>query len=145
MRRVDEYIEMLPDGRRELCAEIRELIHGLVPGIDERLSFKIPFYHYFGMFMFLNNTKAGIDVVFCRGRDLLELFPQLEQKDRAIMASVTIATRRDIADKQLTEIILTAASWNEEAKRFKIPILKNPAKKNAAQKVKKSSGSKSGK
>lgn len=143
MRRVDEYIEMLPDDRRELCAEIRELIHALVPGIDERLSFKIPFYHYFGMFMFLNNTKDGIDVVFCRGKDLLELFPQLQHKDRAIMASVNIATRRDIADKQLSEIILTASNWNEEAKRLKIPILKNPGKKYGVNKAKKSSNSRS--
>ena len=75
MRSVDEYIESLPDNKRELCSLLRELILSNVPGIEEKLSFKIPFYHYFGMFMYLNNTKEGIDVAFCRGKDLLQEFP----------------------------------------------------------------------
>lgn len=124
MRAVDEYIENLPDEKRELGQLLRELILSLVPDVEERFSFKIPFYHYFGMFIYLNNTKEGIDVAFCRGKDLVELFPQLHTKGRAIVATVLIEKRADIYSQQLKEIILTAAAWNKEAKELKKPMVK---------------------
>jgi hypothetical protein len=124
MRAVDEYIENLPDEKRELCQLLRELIFSMVPDVEERFSFKIPFYHYFGMFMYLNNTKEGIDVAFCRGKDLIELFPQLHIKGRAIVATVLIKKKADIYSQQLKEIILTAAAWNKEAKELKKPMVK---------------------
>ncbi|HEX2845906.1 MAG TPA: DUF1801 domain-containing protein [Chitinophagaceae bacterium] len=124
MRAVDDYIENLPDERRELCGILRKLIHSLVPDVEERSSFKIPFYHYFGMFMYLNNTKEGIDVAFCRGKDLTELFPQLHTKGRAIVTTVLIRKKADIYSQELKEIILTAAAWNKEAKELKKPMVK---------------------
>lgn len=129
MRSVDEYIESLPDDRREICEIARELILSNVPGIEEKLSFKIPFYHFFGMFMYLNNTKEGIDVAFCRGKDLLEEFPQLNIKKRATIATVTIQNKKDITKLTLREIIVAAAAWNEEAKRLKIPMVKSSRSK----------------
>ncbi len=95
-----------------------------VPGIKEKLSFKIPFYHYFGMFVYLNNTKEGIDIGFCRGRDLLEAFPQLTIKSRAIVATLCIRNKKDIISLNVREVIVAAADWNEEAKRLKIPMVK---------------------
>ncbi|MDZ4807560.1 MAG: DUF1801 domain-containing protein [Bacteroidota bacterium] len=124
MRTVDEYIESLPDNKREICELLREIIFENVPGIEEKVSFKIPFYHYFGMFMYLNNTKEGVDVAFCRGKDLLDEFPHLSLKNRATIATVTITTKKDIASFQVREMIVTAAAWNEEAKRLKIPMVK---------------------
>jgi hypothetical protein len=129
MRKVDAYIEALPEGRRELCAALRELITETVPAVEEKLSFRIPFYHYFGMFMYLNNTKAGIDVAFCRGKDLLEAFPQLQLKNRAAIATVTIADTKQIVQWGLREMIATAAAWNEEAKKLKIPMVKKAVRK----------------
>jgi hypothetical protein len=134
MRKVDEYIENLPDERRELCELLRELIVENVPGIEEKLSFKIPFYHYFGMFMYLNNTKDGIDVAFCRGKDLLEAFPQLNLKTRAAIATVCIRNKKDIAIFEIREMIVAAAAWNEEAKRLKIPMVKKTAKRKQGSK-----------
>lgn len=125
MKAVDEYIESLPDDRREICEMIRELILSSVPGIEEKLSFKIPFYHYFGMFLYLNNTKEGIDVAFCRGKDLLEEFPQLITKGRAIVATLCIQNKKEISTYNLRDIIVAAAAWNEEAKRLKIPMVRS--------------------
>lgn len=129
MRTVDEYIECLPENKQELCALLRSLVLDNVPGIQEKLSFKIPFYHYYGMFMYLNNTNEGIDVGFCRGKDILSEFPQLEMKNRAIVATVEIRSRKDIAVKKLREIIVAAAAWNKEAKKLNIPMIKKEKKK----------------
>ncbi|HEX7847192.1 MAG TPA: DUF1801 domain-containing protein [Chitinophagaceae bacterium] len=129
MKTVDAYIEALPEERKEICEILREIILENVPGIIEKLSFKIPFYHYYGMFMYLNNTKEGIDVAFCRGRDLLETFPQLTSKSRAIVATVCIKHKKEINSFAVREMIVTAAAWNEEAKRLKIPMVKKAAAK----------------
>lgn len=114
-RSVDDYIEILPEEKSIIAQKIRDIILTTIPGVAEKISFKIPFYHYFGMFMYMNQVKTGIEVAFMRGKDLTELFPQLDQKNRKIVASVTITRKEDIAVTQLAEIIATAAAWNEEA------------------------------
>lgn len=130
MRKVDEYIEQLPEALQEAGSAIRQMILDLVPAVEERWSFKIPFYHYHGMFMYLNKTDEGLDVAFCRGKDLVDTFPQLETRNRAMVASVCIRNRKDIRRLALREMILTAAAWNEEASRLKIPMVnkKGPKK-----------------
>ncbi|MCG2615614.1 DUF1801 domain-containing protein [Terrimonas sp. NA20] len=134
MRGVDDYIKLLPEGRKEICEKIREMIFSLVPEIEERLSFKMPFYHYFGMFMYFRSTKDGISVCFMRGKDLVELFPELQQNKRAIVASVLITSKADIYTLNLQEIILTAAAWNQEAKMLKKPMVNAVKKKSPARK-----------
>ncbi len=81
------------------------------------------------MFMYLNNTKQGIDVAFCRGKDLLEAFPILDLKNRSAIATVTITDKKEIMQFGLRELITTAAAWNEEAKQLKIPMVKKAARK----------------
>jgi uncharacterized protein len=125
MKTVDAYVDGLPSDRSMLCAYLRQLIITTVPGVEERLSFRIPFYHYYGMFMYLNNTKQGIDVAFCRGKDLIEAFPLLELKNRATIATITIVDKKQVLQYDLPQLIATAAEWNKEAKALKIPIIKN--------------------
>lgn len=128
MRTAATYFDTLTGEKLKIALVIRKLILSQVPGIEERLSFNIPFYHYYGMFMYLNSVAAGIDVGFCRGKDLLECFPQLECRGRAIVASVVIENTRAVTEKNLSEIILAAAAWNKEAKEKKIRMVA-PAKK----------------
>ncbi|MBS4064755.1 MAG: DUF1801 domain-containing protein [Chitinophagaceae bacterium] len=136
-RLVNDYIESLPDAKREIAEELRELIFTTVPHVQEKLSFKIPFYHYFGMFCYMNEVKDGIDLVFCRGKDLVFAWPQLQQKERVIMAGVTITTKKDIRTFHIENLLIGAAAWNEEAKRLKIsPLSKKASKKKAASKKK---------
>jgi uncharacterized protein len=124
VKTVDSYIDGLPAGEAIVVESLRELILLLVPGAQEKLSFKIPFYHYFGMFCYINRTRGGIDLGFCRGKDLVEEFPQLLLKERAIVATVCIKTKKDIVRLQVREIVVAAAIWNETAKKNKIPMVK---------------------
>ena len=123
MKAVDDYIAGLPEDRAILCEQVRALILRTIPGITEKLSFKIPFYHYHGMFCYLNNIPEGIDIGFLRGRDLVELFPQLDQRNRKIVASLVVSNAKDIQRLELPEIIATAAKWNEEAAQMKKSFL----------------------
>jgi hypothetical protein len=122
--RVDEYIDNLTEAQQRIAENVRRLLFSLVPEIQEKLSFKIPFYHYFGMFCYINAIPNGIDVGFCRGKDLTGEFPSLELKGRAIVASVSLYAVKDINKKEVREIIVAAALWNEEAKKKKIPMVK---------------------
>lgn len=135
-RLVDEYIESLPDEKREIAEQVREMILSLIPNVKEKLRFKIPFYHYHGMFCYINEVKDGIDLGLCRGKDLVNVLPQLEQGKRVMVASVIIRSTKEIQTKQIEEVLLTAANWQEEAKRLKISMIntkKKTAKKNKAQ------------
>jgi uncharacterized protein len=123
VKTVDAYIDGLPADEGMVVESLRKLIHLLVPGVQEKLSFKIPFYHYFGMFCYINRSKDGIDLGFCRGKDLTEEFPQLQLKKRAIVATLSLKTRKDISRLRVNEIIVAAAIWNEAAKKNKIPMV----------------------
>jgi uncharacterized protein len=123
MKTVDAYIDGLSVEHAAIAKAVRNIIHEQVPGVQEKLSFKIPFYHYFGMFCYINLTGDGIDVGFCRGKDLVDEFPQLQVKKRAIVASISLTNRKDIARLHLREIITAAAIWNETAKKNKIPMV----------------------
>ena len=132
-RLVDEYIESLPDEKREIAEQVRELILSVIPNVQEKLSFKIPFYHYHGMFCYINEVKDGIDLGLCRGKDLVDVLPQLEQGKRVMVASVIIRNKKEIRSKQIEEVLLTAANWQEEAKRLKNSMI-NTKKKAASKK-----------
>ncbi len=121
---VDTYIDNLSDTQKAISENVRRLLFSLVPEIQEKLSFKIPFYHYFGMFCYINAIPNGIDLGLCRGKDLTGEFPSLELKGRAIVATVSLHSLKDIKQKEVREIIIAAALWNGEAKKNKIPMVK---------------------
>lgn len=125
-RQVDAYIDQLDTPLAETAAIIRQLLLESVPGIEEKFSFKIPFYHYHGMFCYLNKTKDGLDIGFCRGKDLIMAFPQLDLRGRDMVASVVLTQPKDIQQLQVPELIIAAAAWNEEAKRIRKSFLKKP-------------------
>lgn len=134
MKQVDAFIDALPDDKRELCATIREIILSEVPGIEERFSYKLPFYHYYGIFCYINSIPGGFDIGFCRGRDLVDAFPQLERRDRAVMASISIYNKKDIERLELRRILSVAAAWNEEAKKLGISVLSKQKKSKSKKK-----------
>lgn len=137
MKAVDAFIDGLPDDKAVLVNRLRELLHELVPEIVEKLSFKIPFYHYHGMFCYINPTKNGIDLGLCRGKDLAPEFPQLQLKERAIVATVSIQATKDFEKLKLRELITAAAVWNQEARRLKIPMVAKKKTKAVKKKSKK--------
>ncbi len=132
--KVDSYIEMLPEKEQQMAAYIRELIFNVVPNAEERYSFKLPFYHFHGMFCYINYLKkgGGIELVFCRGKDLLLAFPELETKGRAMVAGITLHSLKEINVSFLQSLIAAAAAWQTETHVAQKPFIQQkckPAKK----------------
>jgi uncharacterized protein len=119
MNPVDVFIDGLPLERKALVEQLRHLIHTLVPGVQEKLSFKIPFYHYFGMFCYINPVKDGFDLGICNGKKIAADFEHLEVKGRALIATVRLHTLKDIETKQVAEILTTAAIDKEAVAKEK--------------------------
>ena len=127
-RQVDAYIESLPQPQQAFAQKLRETLFELLPSIEERFSFKLPFYHYYGMFCYLHADKNGLHFCFCRGKDFVMAFPQLEQKNRASIASVTVRQWSDFTRLEITSLISAAAEWNKEASLQKIPMVQKKKK-----------------
>lgn len=126
MRQVDEYIDTIPPEQQALCEKIRSMVHSLIPGVEERFSYRLPFYHYYGILLFLQYKDNGIRVTFCRGKDLVLSFPQLIRDNRAIVAHVLIRNQKDIVTTDLRSMMIAAAEWNKEAKQLGISVLNRP-------------------
>ncbi|HYO21940.1 MAG TPA: DUF1801 domain-containing protein [Flavisolibacter sp.] len=127
-RNIDAYLESLSQPQQAMAQRLREMLFELVPSIEERFSFKLPFYHYYGMFCYLHADKHGLHFCICRGKDLAMAFPQLQQKNRASIASVTLHEWSDFSRLEIATLIAAAAEWNKEASLQKIPILQKKKK-----------------
>jgi uncharacterized protein len=113
MNLIDSYIDGLTEDKKDIVIHLRNIIHALVPAVQEKYSFHIPFYHYFGMFCYINPAKNGVDLGICYGKTLASDFASLEVKNRAMVATVRLHTLKDIATKQVEDIIAAAAIAKE--------------------------------
>jgi len=111
---VDAFIDALEIEQQQIANTIRNILLTKVDGIEEKFSFKTPFYHYFGMFCYISKVKEGIELCFCRGKDLALAFPQLSMKNRKLIASVTITNSKEIAAFEIVQIIQEAAALQIE-------------------------------
>lgn len=126
--RVDSWIEMQEPPLNTVAESLREIILEAVPGVIEKCSFKIPFYHFHGMFCYLNKTNDGIELCFCRGKDLVDAWPQLQMKERVMVAGISFQTMADLKRHPLRSLIADAAAWQEEAARLKISMIRKNKK-----------------
>jgi hypothetical protein len=129
---VERFIEALPEPEQAIAARLRRMLIDLVPGIEEKFRYKLPFYDYYGMFCYLHFDKGGLHLGFCRGKDLLMAFPQLELKNRSTIASVTLRSLADIQRHELLLLIPAAADWNREAAAQKILLVNRKNKEASA-------------
>ncbi|HMP92194.1 MAG TPA: DUF1801 domain-containing protein [Phnomibacter sp.] len=131
---VCRYIDELDEHRRSLALALRQTILEEVPGVEERLSFKIPFYHYYGMFCYINTVKAGgVELCFTRGKDLIMAWPQLQQGNRAMVAGVHLQHLAQLQQWKIPQLIAGAAHWQflsyQEKRRFVKPSEKTSTKR----------------
>lgn len=122
---VDAYIAQLPDSEREVADILRKIILELIPEVTEKFSFKLPFYHYHGMFCYINYIKkgGGMELAFCRGKDLLLIFPELDLKNRTMIAGITFRSKKDVDGLFVSTLIAEAAAWQRESWQNQRPFI----------------------
>jgi hypothetical protein len=61
--RVDAYFDALPDWQREICQEVRELVHAADPEVDETIKRTVqPYFVLHGNIAALQGTKDHLNV-----------------------------------------------------------------------------------
>jgi uncharacterized protein len=112
---VDSYIDALPENQQRICGKIRDMLFAEVPGIQEKFSFKIPFYHLHGkMFCYMNKVENNIEFCITRGKELSLAFPEIIVGNRKLIGGVLLANVKDIATNNIKAIIHTAAELQLE-------------------------------
>jgi len=129
--RVNSYIEALPESLSETAAIIRSIIQAEVPNVVEKFSFGIPFYHFHGMFCYLNLHKksGGLELVFCRGADLIEAFPELQTAGRAMVAGILLPQGQPVNYTLIRQMIQAAAEWQATCAAEKRGFVKKPKRR----------------
>ncbi len=127
--KVERWLENLLPEQYAIATICREMIWECVPQVTEKFSFGLPFYHYHGMFCYIRSVGHGIMIGFCRGKDLLLAFPQLEQGERKIVAGITLHTLVDVEALAIKQLIAGAALWQQEAAIQKIGFMHTAKRK----------------
>lgn len=65
---VDAYSEGLESLQRRLFGQVRSLILSAVPEVEETMKYRVPFYLYRGLFLYLSlHRKKRLVLGFCNG------------------------------------------------------------------------------
>jgi hypothetical protein len=113
MNAVSLFIAEQPEINRAILSRLQQLILASAPQLEEKLSYRIPFYYYFGRLCYLNPHRQGVDIGFCRGFELSNEQGLLEAKDRKEVKTITYRTPDVIAERPLREILQEALLLNE--------------------------------
>lgn len=105
---VDAYIEGLNENQRLITEILREIITSENPQIEERFSYKIPFYRYRKSLCYINPRKHGaVDLGFLEGH-LIKNIKGFKQKGRKLVKTFSYYTPEDV-DEYLVRFIIQEA------------------------------------
>lgn len=116
---VRQFITEQPDPQREIMTILRSWILDLGPHTQEKISYKIPYFSFYGPLCYLNPNEDGVDLGFTKGYELSNEQGILEAKGRKHVKSITFYSTTDLEEQEDTirHILNEAAILNEY--RFK--------------------------
>jgi hypothetical protein len=116
---VRQLISEQPEPQREMMTILRSWILDLGPHTQEKLSYKIPYFSFYGTLCYLNPHEEGIDLGFTKGYELTDDQKILESKGRKQVKTVTFYSVAELEENEETirHILNEAAILNEY--RFK--------------------------
>ena len=113
MNPVEHYIFDQPSPQRE----IMDYLHQLIPGIQPRISYRIPFYYGRSWVCYLNANKKGeVDLGICRANELESDFGILEFGTRSQVALASFDTLENIPEEQVMECLEAALALDRSVK-----------------------------
>ena len=113
---VASYIFNLKEGQQKIALLLQQEILNFVPGIVEKMAYKIPFYYYHGPLLYLNPKKNGIDVGFTKGYLFRHGLENLDDKNRKQVRSYFVASLEDYNPEVFFMLLNEALEINKIAK-----------------------------
>ena len=121
MKPVDQYIFNQKEPHQSIMLYLRSVILKTLPEVDEKLSYKIPFYYYDKKPMcYLNILKKTnyVDVAFIQGIFLEDKFSELKDyNNRKQVRSLQVKDLEDFDELMFTELLKEAASLLSKSKK----------------------------
>jgi hypothetical protein len=112
---VSNYIASLPQSQTQIMSVLRNMILDVGPHVQEKISYKIPFFYFHGSLCYLSPTFDGIYIGFVRGHQLSNEHRLLEKKDRKFVRSIHFYSLAELEEReeQIRQILNEAAILNE--------------------------------
>jgi hypothetical protein len=117
MDHIDQFINDLPSNLRKTASAIREIILSSSPAIEEKFSYKVPFYHYMGALCYINKNKDSVYIGFVKGNQLEDEYDLLEKGDRKQIRIINFKSVTGISQQQLRFFLNQAMLLNELNKK----------------------------
>lgn len=121
MKLVDEYFINQKEPYQSIMLYVRSVILNTLPEIEERCSYKIPFYNLGKKPMIYLNILKGkkyVDVAFVQGILLEKEFPILKNDNkRKQVRSIQLKTLEDLDHENFVELLKAASKLLDESKR----------------------------
>lgn len=116
MSSVEEYIVEQSSPLREMMQKLHAILLSCTPQMEAKLTYKIPFYSYFGRLCYLNPKSDRLDLGFCKGA-LLDENPLLSRFELKEVRIITFKHLADISETDLRPLIFEAMILNELTKK----------------------------
>jgi uncharacterized protein len=113
---VERYIYEAAPAQQKILWSVRALILSLSPKIEEKFSFKVPFYHYHGALCYLNISKKKVYLGFIKGSELQDESGLLTRGDRKMVGIVAFENDESIPYEILRTLLIQSMLLLEEKK-----------------------------
>lgn len=115
MNAVQDYITQQRDFQKEIMSVLRMWILDLGPHTEEKISYKVPFFYFYGSLCYLNPAPDGVDLSFVQGKRLSNEQKLLEEKGRKMIASIRFHSVAEVEEREaeIRQILNEAAILNQ--------------------------------
>lgn len=117
MEDVDDFIYKLPEKLRDVANALRKILLSSSPAIQEKFSYKVPFYYYLGPLCYINKLKDHLYIGFVKGNVLEDEYGLLEKGDRKMVRIIRYGSTIDIDERKLEFYVNQAMIINEVKKK----------------------------
>ncbi len=121
MNPVENYFFNQVEPYQSIMLYVRSVIKKTLPEVEEKYSYKIPFYYYHKKPMLYIGVLKGmdyVDVAFVQGIYLEKDFPQLKDfKNRKQVRSLQVKSLEDFDELRFIALLIDAVAILDKSKR----------------------------
>lgn len=121
MRPIDEYFINQKEPYQSIMLYVRSVILNALPEVEEKYSYKIPFYNCYNKPMVYLNILKGrdyVDVAFVQGILFEKDFPILKNDNkRKQVRSIQLKSIEDLDQKKFVELLHAASKSLSKSKK----------------------------
>ncbi|WP_298264294.1 DUF1801 domain-containing protein [uncultured Lutibacter sp.] len=121
MNPIEQYIFSKKEPYQSIMLYVRSVIFKVLPEVEEKFSYKIPFYNIYNKPMLYLNILKGtnfVDIAFVQGIVLEEKYPELKNYNkRKQVRSLQVSSIEDFDELMFSQLLKDAARYLEASKK----------------------------